>query len=461
MTRPKVSYPKLPFGAKFVLIATLLPVYFNIAGLFLSPARLLFLVLVPYLVVQLLRGVYGKILLIDILVLLHVFWLIISVFINNPEVAVTYTGSNAIVILGGYLTARAYIRNLNDFVAFGRFLTFFCVVSLPFALYETVTSTMVIPRLIDALPKITSSIDTNYTTRLGLHRVQFIFAHPIHYGLFCSMAFSLCFIGMKSRYGAFTRFFLSACIALSTFLSVSSGPFLSLIVQGLLIAWSWIMQSVKKHWYVLVGLLGAIYVIAEILSTRPAIYAIVSKLSFSSHTANVRRILFDYGSAQIARTPILGVGFNPWPLPDYMTGSLDNHWLLLALVYGLPALLFLTAAIGVMFYRMGQNPLTGQLFLDTRRAWVFTMISLILTLSTVAIWGEMQSFFYFFIGAGVCLTTLRNDDETEPKTPLVTPPIRKSAPYSRFPHQEEPNSSSDGQVGPQRYTRGPNIDSGL
>lgn len=433
MPATSIRLPTLPGLAKWTLIATLLPVYFTIFGLLLSPARILLLILVPILAVQLMQGKFGGFLWIDRLVFLHVMWLIMSVFVNNPEVAVTYTGSNAIVILGGYLTARASIRSREDFAALCLFLMKVVLLSLPFAILETRDSIMIIPRLIDKIPGISSSIDVDYLPRLGLNRVQFLFAHPIHYGLFCSCTVALCFIGLRDYLSLKARILITTALILCTFLSVSSGPILSMVTQIFLISWAILAKGLARKWRILTGLLAMLYAIAEIMSNRIAIYAIVSILSFSPNTANVRRVLFEYGSAQIARTPILGVGFNSWPLPKYMTGSLDNHWLLLALIYGLPSLIFLFWAIFLTFYHLSISSAKDSTFQNMRLGWVFTMISLLLTLSTVAIWGEMQSIFYFLFGSGVWMSLARAQTADAQSEASLINTAHGALTYSRFP----------------------------
>lgn len=398
----------------------------------MSPLRVLLLVVVPVLLINLLTGKYGKLLFIDTLVLLHIFWIILTVTIHHPNLAIQYAGSNTILILGGYLVGRASIRNIEDFRSLSRTIAGAVLISLPFALAEARTGIMYIPRLLDNIPGITSAADVLYIPRMGLHRVQFVFVHPIHYGLFCSIAASFVFLGLKGTMSTASRMILTAVALLCCFLSVSSGPFLSVLVQIFLIVWLSAMRNVKKKWRLLGIILLVMYLMAEVASNRPAIFAIVSRLSFSASTANVRMVLFDYGVAQIIRTPILGVGFRDFGLPTWMTGSIDNFWLLQAVIFGMPTLIFLATAIILAIRGVFKTDASGnQAFESARYAWSFTMVSLALTLATVAIWGGMLTVFYLIFASGIWMMYGDHAERTA-EPPLQGSPHTHATRHTRF-----------------------------
>ena len=93
---------RMPRIVTVTLVSLLIPVYFAPGGLLLSPARIVLLVLVPMLMTRLLRGVYGPITAIDWLVFVNLALSVLSIFVNNPEQAVTFAGSNAKEVAGGY-----------------------------------------------------------------------------------------------------------------------------------------------------------------------------------------------------------------------------------------------------------------------------------------------------------------------------------------------------------------------
>lgn len=425
--------PAKPLIATLALLSVMLPISINIGPLHMTPSRMLFLVLLPILLVRLFSGRYGKINGVDIMVLLYMTWRSIIPFIHNPQVALEYVGSNTTIFLGGYMAARASIRSATDFRWMARMLGGFMMFSLPFAIYETITGHMVIPGILEMIPGIGSVKDVNYLRRMGLDRVQFIFAHPILYGLFCSMGFAIYYMGMKGVVSTFRRMLGAGVILVCCFLSVSSGPLLATMVQLSLLGYAFVFRSIAGRWRILGATFALGYTVLEIASNRPAIVAILSMISFDPATANVRRILFEYGMAQIARTPILGVGFNKWDLPAYMTGSLDNFWLANAIIFGVPAFAFMFGSFMWAMITVGRRKFArdGDLF-NIRMGWMCVMISISLTLATVYIWDEIATLVFFILGSGVFLLTAEDAKPGDAETPTPAPDQRRGPSFSRF-----------------------------
>lgn len=418
---------------KITLVLILTPVMFFVGPLFMTTSKTLFLILTPILLVALLSGKLGRLVLADILMMCYIFWIAVSIGLNNPEAFVTFVGSQATLFFGGYLVGRACIRTGEDFFEFSKFMAKCVVVLLPFAIYETITRTALIPHLIDYIPGIITTREGHHGQRLGLNRAQVVFTHPIHWGLFAAMAFGLVLTGLRSVYGLSTRLVWAGMIGFACFTSVSSGPFLALLAQlGLLIYWR-LLRNFDKLWTVLISMVGVGYVLLEILSSRPAFIVIAERLAFNSYTAHLRKILIDHGMIQIAKTPIFGVGYNTWDMPEWMSGSVDNYWLMNALVYGVPAFAFLFGMF--IFSMIGASRRKfekGTLLHDQRRAWVSTVTALTLIMATVAIWGEIASVIFLFMGAGAFFL-LVPDQDTVPETGTAPVPsaLRPQARFSR------------------------------
>lgn len=418
------------------LLTLVLPVTFSVGTLLLSPSRALFLVVMPIQLFGLMAGRYGRITHVDWLILAYMAWRTFVPFIHNPSVALQYAGSNSVIFLGGYLVARTCVRSVEDFRWAIKILAGFVLFSFPFALYETITSHLVLPKFFEMIPGVKSVKDVQYVRRMGLDRVQFVFAHPIHYGLFCSLALSVYFVALKNVISGFWRWIGSAIIIVCTFLSVSSGPFLSTMVQVMLIGYAYFFRNVPRRWFKFGLVFTIVYLILELGSNRPAIVAVTSRLTFSSATANVRFILFDYGMAQIARTPIFGIGFRQWDLPSWMTGSLDNFWLAIALVFGVPAFAFLMGACVTAVVSIGKRKFEPDGALSNiRLGWGIMLVSLILTLATVYVWSEMASLVMFMIGCGVFLIDAQEGERGDPEPTSETG--RRGFVYSRFGQTRE------------------------
>lgn len=453
--RPSVVTPdgagrkaqRMPLSGRIIFIALLIPAFFSIGTLLMTPSRLIFLFLIPVLLARLLTRKYGPVTYIDWLILFHMFWFTLAVFVNSPSVALTYTGVNTVILLGGFLAGRAFIRDLDQFLGFIRFFAMIVALSLPFAIYETLTRELTIPRLVEMIPGFSSNRDVQYPLRMGFDRVQFVFVHPIHFGFFCSLSVGLFFVAMKNQMGTFRLWAQTSVLALMCFLSLSSGPFLSMLIQFLLILWMYAMRNAPRPWMTLVWICLAFYAVLEVASNGPALYYIITKLAFNSGTANARRILLDYGIDQVMVTPIFGIFNRPWNLPPWMTGSLDNYWLGLAVAFGLPTFLgqFLAFILAIRAIARRDFPEGSALDL-ARRAWIISMISATLTLGTVFVWSEIASFMFFFFGAGLWML----DAEFTDAKPEESPPPPGGVRYTRFG-----SKTGDGPGPRGRRARGP------
>ncbi len=100
------------------------------------------------------------------------------------------------------------------------------------------------------------------------------------------------------------------------------------------------------------------------------------------------------------------MGLYGWgPRPDWLTASVDNFWLLTAVRYGLPALLFLISAIVVIAVRQARNVSRDKELNLYRMGWLATIIGLSVSGITVHFWNAMFAYFFFLVGTGVWMTT--------------------------------------------------------
>ncbi|ETX13236.1 hypothetical protein OCH239_12725 [Roseivivax halodurans JCM 10272] len=424
-----------PLSPVFVLVflSLVFQVSFEISSLYMTVSRLLLLVLTPILLVKFLSGRFGKILTTDWLVFGFLFWFSISTLKNNTAVFLTFAGSNMLILLGGYLMGRAYIRGPRAFRQMIYLYGSVVVLTLPLAIHETITSTMSLARMIDQVPGISASIDVDYPQRRGLYRVQVTFPHPIHYGLFCTICFAMVVVGLKDRITTALRWLWGGAIALCCFLSVSSGPLMGIMAQIGLIFYAFVTRGAKRPWIWLLRFSIVGYVLLDLASTRPAYYAVAERLAFSSGTAYARKLILEFGTQQIARTPIFGYGAGKRiPLPHWMTGSMDNHWLLLAVVYGVPAFALLFGAYVYTIWKSGRagheaDPETRHLQLG----WSIATVGIMLTIATVAIWSEIATLIFVAFGAGVWMVVPR--DNTAPPVETKEAAGRRGLRYTRFP----------------------------
>ena len=166
----------------------------------------------------------------------------------------------------------------------------------------------------------------------------------------------------------------SGIVVLSVFFSLSTGPYLTLLAQFFVMLWDRISRGLQCRWWLLAGSIAGLYVVVDLLSNRTPFHVLVSYFSLSSRSAYNRILIWEYGSAEVARHPLFGIGFAEWLRPPWMSGSMDNFWLLEAVRYGLPATLLLVAAVLWLGYRLGRLKLREPQLRNGRMAWMVTMV---------------------------------------------------------------------------------------
>lgn len=433
----------------------------NLGGMVMSGNRLLLLLLIIPLMINLVMGRYGRLLAIDILFLLHCLWMPMALVVNNPDRVLLFVGSNVVELLGGYLVGRAFIRNAEDFRALCKLFAWLAIFVLPLALYETMTGNPLLIRMLNSLPGLVGIIETGSPPRLGLERVQGFLAHPIHYGLFMSLAFSLVFVGFKGLLSNTVRYGLAFVVLVCSLLSLSSGPLLALVIQCGLILWAWVFRERPTRWLILLCVAIALYVTIDLLSDRTPFRVFLHYATLNSHTAYWRAIILEWGMVNVWANPVFGIGLNDWVRPVYMySGSVDNFWLLMAMRYGIPGFLFLAVGYGIALWRVGRRDFDGdQIMWQFRRAWMVAMMGLTFALCTVSVWGPIYSFVFFFFGAGMWFIT---SEPNEPKASAVTElpersatPVRRSTPSPAETHIPATSSRQSHITEGAPYTRFP------
>lgn len=436
------SFKALPIQAILYLIVVVLPIRFQAGPLAMTGLRIYLMALFLPLMVNLLRGRYGKIILPDIAFTLYILWTFIALMVNNPNQVFQSVGSTGVEFLGGYLVGRAYIRTPETFLSLCKWLILLVLITTPFALIETMTGRPLIIEAIKKLPGLNSVDIVNIEKRMGLERVQAVFAHPIHYGMYCSVAFSMVFVALRGQMRSGARYLTSAVIVCSGLLALSSGAMLAMVLQFGLIFWATIFRKIKWRWWLLVGLFVLGYIVIDVLSNRSPIRVFMSYATFSAHNAYWRGIIFEWGMKSVWAHPIYGIGFHDWVRPAFMhSGSMDNFWLVVAVRYGIPAFVLLAVGYISGLYRIMRRNFEGDNRLTLiRLAWVFTFLGLSFTLSTVHIWTNIYSFVFFTFGAGVWLISapVRDDSDQNP-TPKSNEP-QSTSPYTRFAHKTPPRS---------------------
>ncbi|MFO1175766.1 MAG: O-antigen ligase family protein [Paracoccaceae bacterium] len=385
------------------LLTIVLPIQINAGGIVLMPTRVILMILLVPMMINLVTGKFGRILAVDVFFVLHMAWVLVAIAANNPNRVVENVGSTVVEFLGGYMLGRAYIRTPEQFQKLAIGLLVMNALLLPLSFPETLNGTAIIPKLIASIPGVSTVKQVTYERRMGLERVQNAFAHPIHYGLFCSVCLSLVFMGLKDRLTPFMRVAGSAIVFCGVFLSLSSGALLSAILQIGLFTWAYIFRNFARKWLMLLGLFAAMYVAIDLLSNRTPSKVLMSYATFSAQTAYYRSIINDWGMRNVWANPIFGLGLRDWVKPSFMTTtSVDDFWLVVAMRYGIPGFLFLAIGYGLGLIKIGRRDFGDNERMNRLRlVWMITFAGLSFTLVTVHVWTAIYTFVFFLFGAGI------------------------------------------------------------
>jgi len=393
------------------LFSLALPIILQVGPLRLSPYRLILIGLFIPCLVAWLRGSSGKIRSPDILILLAVLWTVMALVVHRG-VSETIEGGGMYLIetFGSYLLARWLIRDAESFHAMARSFFWVILVMLPFAIFETLTGR---PIIIDLLGKIFEVYQNVLKEpRWGLDRVQGPFQHPILFGVFSAVGFALSFYVLGYGRRGLNRIIRPAVVGFSVVLSLSSGPLSVMAAQLGIIAWDRFLQRVTNRWTIFFILFAAAYITVDLLSNRTPIEVFIAYTAFNPATAYSRINIWNYGSAEVLRHPLLGTG-GSWEHPAWMTDSVDMFWLANAIVAGLPAAVPMALAPIIMAIKLGRAKIGDPRLASYRVGLVITIAGLCFAGWTVHFWNAPLPLVLFIIGSGHWLLDLKqtgNDD---------------------------------------------------
>lgn len=413
------------------------PSYFFFAGLRLSPTRLMLLIAFVPLLIRLLTGAAGRIRTTDVVLMLFMVWMVVTLIYHHGMERFPYAMISVVEIFGGYLVGRVLVRNATDFRMLFRFVFWVLVALSPFVLVELLTDRNLLQELSRKVLPTYAKAESSYG-RIGLYRVMAGFEHPILYGLFCAAVFGPVLAVLGHRWGAWMALVLF--LGLMTFASLSSAPLLALAIQLGLMVWAWMT---KGRWWLLVGLGLSAYVTIDLLSNRTPITILINYITFDPGTAWTRVLTWEYGSAEMWRHPIFGIGLNDWTRPGWLTSSVDNFWLVIGMRHGALGLLLMIWALAAGLWAVlrvrGLNDQTAHL----RRNYVLAIFAIYTALGTVHIWGDSSSFIMLLIGAGAWFSDAPPDPGGG-ASPLALKP-EGQPPYSRFPLKARQGTSERGR----------------
>jgi hypothetical protein len=424
------------------LISLLIPFIIEIGEIALQPHRIVILATMPYLLIRLASGRAGKITSVDILIFLAAFWclfaysIVTSNFLRSAlATRLQFAFSFFFEMYGGFLIARVGIQSANDLRRVARFLFYFALVALPLAAVEAISHKAFLMDLLGRIPA--------YDVRFGMRRAQMVFGHPILYGTFVSSAMGLVWYTFRPNSTLISQIGRSVFVFTALFFSFSMGAIMSFLVQTGSIVYERLFKDIPKRWTLLFAGIAAAYLAVDLVAKSSPFAVFVRYLTFNQQASYTRIKQFEAGIDNIMSRPILGFGSGTWDKPiGWVTGSIDNFWLLSAMQFGLPAFLFLSIGLFILLRKLSLKPLSDELDRASRAAVLTSMGGIIFAGATVHYWQGMLAFVMFIFGSGVWILSrpdqvssdLNIDPEADTTSPEKPPPAsgkKQYVPYGR------------------------------
>lgn len=380
------------------IISMLVPVWIHVGSVKLIPHRIILLLMFVPLFFQLFTGKAGKVRIFDVLMLLSASWAVLAIAVNGNTLGDGLIQPMGIYVLesfGAYLLGRVAIRSTEDFIQFSRIFLFSLLILVPFAAAEAITHRAI---MLELLPQ--SAAKNENPPRWGLRRAQTVFAHPILFGVFCSVGIGLFWYTLRS---AATRTGGALLAFAGTFFSLSTGALISITVQVTFIAWEWMTKRFSWRWRVFAVMVAIAYIMIDLLSNRTPFHVLITYGTFNTGSAYNRILIWRFGMENVWANPWFGLGENVtmWKRPYWMSSSADNYWLLLAMQYGIPCFLGVAGALAIIIRRVALAPMRAPMAQACRAGYLTVMGGLIVAGGTAHYWHGVMAFVMFFFGAGV------------------------------------------------------------
>jgi len=426
------------------VMAMIVPIFFHVGTLRLSPVRILLLVSVIPLALALLQGRAGPLRAADLFIGLHCLWIGVALIVVEGADRIPFAGITVVELGGGYLVGRVLVRNSAEFARLvAVFLTSLAILA-PFAVIEFLTDIRPLQIAAGTIAETFDKFDSS-RGRLGFHRVMAGFEHPILFGLYACIA--LGHVLYLTRWSPGRRALAAAGVSAMTFMALSSAPLLALIIQfGL-----WLWDRTTGGRWALLGLLAVlVYVALDLASNRTPLTLLIHYLTFDAHTGYIRLVIFDYGFAAALANPVFGIGMGDWPRPAWLTESVDNFWLVTVMRYGFPALVFLVTGVVLGTLAILRARLADPVARNQRTGYMISLAAIFVTLATVHMWGAVSVFVMMWLGAGMWMADAGTPGAASPapdrRRGTTTPPAdapapagtaAPDAPRSRFTRQRK------------------------
>jgi len=116
--------------------------------------------------------------------------------------------------------------------------------------------------------------------------------------VFVAGALALVHLVLGYKKSFLRRNLMTGTVAVAASLSLSAGPLMAVVAQGLLLSWNSLLQDIKARWKILIGLLVVIVFSVEIASNRSFVTIVSGYLTFDDQSYWFRLLIWTMGPRQ-------------------------------------------------------------------------------------------------------------------------------------------------------------------
>ncbi|ANY19425.1 hypothetical protein A6F68_00899 [Tsuneonella dongtanensis] len=403
------TLPIILMAGLFYLL--LLPDQLNprISGILLPPYRVYLMLTAVFLVVSGVRERFRPAWP-DFLIAFCAAWIFLASYVTSAALgtAMIMAGAHLVDIALAYFLARSSINSPRDLRLFLVFIAPAVGIASFFVVQESITGVRIAKPLAAAISGV--PFGAREEERLGLMRGMGTFNHPIHAGLFLASFLPLYLMASIRGWPAK----LGVAASIGAFFSLSSAALLGLLFGGALRFYDWLTVRVANAtWSLFLIVSAAVVFVIEMLSNTGTYGLLVRYASLQTASAYNRILIWGFGTANVAENPWFGIGYGTWERPWWMhSGSFDHFWLLMALRFGIPASLALTAAtvagVWMVARRSRTMPPMDALLL---RGVAISLAVFALGAISVSLWLSLLVWFFMLLGIAVGLATARSANQ--------------------------------------------------
>ncbi len=401
---------------QLLLFSFILPkeVAFSLGPLLLTPYRLVFIILAPYILWKL---IYKRRLnwnICDYAALCVFFWPLIAYTLSSGLAVAIETGGVLILETAvPYFLTRIAITDYNSLKKLSNTLLLIIILLVIVSIPEAITGRFFIREISYTLTG--NTYEYSVSQRLGLWRAMGPTTHPIILGTICASGIIIS-LTLSFRQRKYIAAFLLSLVGV--FVSLSSAPLLAGASQVFLMSWSRLLRGNNFKWSLLALLFLALYVFVDLASNRDPFRVMFSYLLFNPGTGYARYYMWQNSIELInssLSSMLIGYGnstdfFNLLESQYWaysMSQSVDSFWLVRLLGFGWPILLLHSIFLISLFRKIQQQYKKLSIKKEKKlvEAWMITAAAMTIIAFTVDFWWQTASFYYIILAAPISITT--------------------------------------------------------